>query len=78
MNRKDVVGALEKAGVDPRFYSVSGSCGDEQYCLKETEKGFVVFYSERGFRNEERFFETESEACEYFVPWVLKDRSIRR
>jgi len=69
---------LEAANVDPRFYSVFQGSSDECYCLKDTPSGFVTFYSERGKHVSEREFAAETEACEYFLQWVLHDSSVRR
>jgi hypothetical protein len=80
MNRKELKTILERERVNPRFYSISGLTKppiDEQCVLQEEEGKWLVYYYERGERNSLRVFESEDEACRYFVDWVVSDPDLK-
>lgn len=57
---------LDKIGVSQDLYSIMvGGLPNERLCIVKEEK-WQVYYSERGKRVGQKFFETEEEACEYF------------
>ncbi len=66
MNVSDVREIVEAAEVDPTFYSLDGE-RHEALCILAHGQRWQVFLSERGRRFEERTFETEDEACTYFL-----------
>ena len=78
MNRTQLQQAFESENVDPRAYDFSGSNIGEQYVLEPRPGGWSVYYSERGGKNDETFFDTEDEACHELMNRVLKDPTTRR
>lgn len=72
MNVKKLSKKLEELKVPKRSYCLLGIGDDnESYCLVKAEK-WEVFYSERGNKNGLEVFDTEAEACDYFVVWIMK------
>lgn len=66
MNIKELKKALKKAKVPTEFYNLNGKGrDDERICLIVEKEKWVVYYSERGVRTTEFFFDTEEEACKY-------------
>lgn len=62
VNRDDLRLAAAREGISDTSYSIDGD-RDETYCLGIAPGGWSVWFSERGNRNEEAFYETENEAC---------------
>ena len=66
MRVADLVEVLKIARVDPTYYAI----GDERHeclCIVSVDDGWKVFLSERGSRYEEKSFESEDDACVYFL-----------
>lgn len=38
---------------------------DERFCLKKSDNKWQVYYLERGVKTTNRFFDSESDACQY-------------
>ena len=58
---------LNQMGIPSDLYSVmTGGLPNEQLCIAKDES-WQVYYSERGHKSGLREFETETEACEYFL-----------
>jgi hypothetical protein len=66
MNVADVREVVQAARVDPTYYSLDGE-RHEALCLMSRGQRWYVFLSERGERFEERAFESQDEACVYFL-----------
>ena len=77
MNRDQVQHFLEKRGVRPSAFSLKSPVADEAYCLERASGGWSVYYSERGNRNDERWFRTEEEALAALSDLVLADPTTR-
>jgi len=58
-------------------YALDGGSPDEALCLQPGQGGWIVFYSERGGRTGERWFETEHEACDFMANRLLGDSGNR-
>lgn len=57
---------LDEIGVPQGLYSIMiGGLPNERLCIVKEEM-WQVYYSERGKKAGQKFFETEEEACEYF------------
>ena len=57
---------LDEIGVSQDLYSImTGGLPNEKLCIVQEEM-WQVYYSERGKKVRQKFFETEEEACEYF------------
>jgi len=61
----------------PRAMYALGSERTEAYCLVAEIDGWHVFYSERGNRNDEIVFASESAACHELLVWLLQDGTWR-
>jgi len=78
MNKSELEEHLRKELVDPAAYSLEGGQNwYEKYCLDREGSRWVVYFAERGERLGLRAFDTESEACEYLLAWVLDDPTTR-
>jgi len=77
MNREELHAELRKRGIRERSYSLDGGSPDERYVLERSNGGWTVFYSERGNRNEERWFASEAEACAELLGEILADPTTR-
>ena len=58
---------LETMGIPQELYSIMvGGLPNEKLCIAKEDK-WQVYYSERGSKSGLKMFETESEACEFFL-----------
>ena len=58
---------LNKLGVSQDLYSLMiGGFPNEILCIVK-EESWQVFYSERGHKSGLKIFDTETEACEFFL-----------
>lgn len=73
VDRTSLRALLDSERVRRDAYAIDGSVADEALCLQPTRGGWMVFYSERGLRTGERWFETEHEACDYLAARLLAD-----
>ena len=67
MNTSELKSMLNEMKIDPEFYSLTGGLPLEALCIEDADGKWSVYYSERGARQGEKTFATESEACEYFL-----------
>lgn len=66
MTINELKNKLDETGVSQDLYSIMiGGLPNERLCIVK-EEIWQVYYSERGKKVGQRFFETEEEACEYF------------
>ena len=73
VNRNALQALLRGEGVRPDAYVLDGTVRDEAMCMQPAEGGWTIFYSERGQRTGERWFETEDEACDFLAQRLLAD-----
>ena len=79
MKITDLYIKLKELEVDSNAYSLNGEVKDESYILEPDPRGGVwFFYSERGLRTGERFFDKESEATIFLLDVLLSDRTVSR
>jgi hypothetical protein len=76
VNRDDLRLATAHEGIRETSYSIDGD-EDETYCLGIAPGGWSVWFSERGHRNDEVFYETEDEACSDLLLRLVKDPTTR-
>ena len=58
---------LLQLGISDDLYSImTGGLPNEKLCIVKEDK-WKVYYSERGKKSGLKIFETETEACEYFL-----------
>jgi hypothetical protein len=72
----DVREIVEAAQVDRAYYSLDGD-QHEALCLLAIGQQWHVFLSERGNRFENQAFDTEDEACTYFLRRLFRLRRPR-
>ncbi|MBQ0753637.1 MAG: hypothetical protein KBT87_06300 [Gammaproteobacteria bacterium] len=73
MDKKDLREILIKENFKPSAYSLNDAIKDEALCLRKDDRGWYVFYSERGLQTAKQYFESESDACEFFVDEMRDD-----
>ena len=76
MNCDELRAVLQQRGIRERSYSLEGA-DDERYCIERSAAGWAVYYSERGNRNDERWFRSKDEACEELLNRILADPTTR-
>ena len=77
MNRDELQRVLAARRIRQRSYSLEGGSPDDRYCIERSSGGWAVYFSERGNRNDEKWFATETEACEELLRRILADPSTR-
>ncbi len=79
MNREELKRQLEANGVDPEAYYFGSGFPNEKYVLAQELSGkWSVYFSERGERAGDRSFDSENEACSFFLERILRDPTTRR
>ena len=64
---------LTEMNIPEDMYSLmTGGYPNEAFCLIKSDKGWEVYYSERGQKSSVREFSSESEACEYLKQKLKK------
>ena len=64
--------SLKEICVPEDLYSIMiGGLPNEKLCIVKNDK-WEVYYSERGKKTGMKLFETEADACEYFLKKVKK------
>jgi len=69
---------LDGLDVLPKSYSLSGGLPDDKYVLSVENGEWHVYYSEMGSKNNEKIFNSENEACRYFMWTIALDPSVRK
>lgn len=72
MNLNDVQKQLVAADVPEFTYCLTGGLPSEAFCIEQQRDGrWRTYYSERGGRSDLQVFETEDEACCFFLKELL-------
>jgi hypothetical protein len=77
MNKIELRKQLEAADIRPDAYCLEGGLPNERYVLARKGPRWLVYYSEKGQETGTHEFESESEACEYFLCNILSDTGTR-
>ena len=77
MNRDELQRILNDRGIRARSYSLDSGSANDRYCIERSSGGWATFYSERGNRNNERWFSTEDQACRHLLETLLADPTTR-
>lgn len=64
MNKVELKRVLDSEGFNPRVYSLDGGLSNDTLCLTHEGGRWGVYYTERGVRFDEQWFDSESAACE--------------
>lgn len=79
MNILQLKEKLDALGVSELSYSLCGEPKDECYVLEaDKQKGYWFYYSERGLRNNELYFPSEAEACDFLWSVISDDKTTRK
>jgi hypothetical protein len=74
MNLEELKIRLEQEQICKEYYSFFGDdCGD-RLVLSKDNRGWIVYYTERGKHSNIRIFANENEACQYFLTQVATPR----
>lgn len=71
ITRIDLEKKLHILEIPTDSYTIFGSPRDESLCIQEAHNIFSVFYYERGTKSGERIFESENDACQYFLEQII-------
>ncbi len=80
MNKEELKKALDKEGIHPHYYSLNGLQGgpyDGTSILDKEGNKWLVYYFERGEKWDMHVFDTEDEACRFFLKWISSDPMTR-
>ena len=78
MNINDLKKNLKKANIKNSAYTLHGGLPHDKHVLNLSANGlWEVYYSERGGKFEERVFESEDEACRFFLNRILSDSTAK-
>lgn len=69
--KEQLAGFFDRANIRPDSYSLSGD-KDEAYCITQVGHEWVVYYCERGMRNELAWGKTESQALDVLKLHLLE------
>lgn len=72
MDKYELERTLADLGIDSNSYSLRGECTNETLCLEEGYGKWSIYYSERGLRTKEEFFDSEEIACNAFLIRIKK------
>ena len=79
VDREELRRALEREGVRPTAYSLDPDrLSDDVHCLAVATTGWLVWFAERGRRNNEVFVGTEDEACDELLLRLISDPTTRQ
>jgi len=77
MNIDELRRAVKDLRINPSFYSILDSKIVNGHVLRQDGNDWVVYYlDERGGFHDKRIFETEDEACVYFLRRLEKNKEL--
>ena len=79
MDTNELQKKLNLLGVNPQEYSLIGELQTDSIILYQSYQKWEVFYlDDRGNRNDEKVFDTESEACNYIYQKFKEAKEIEK
>lgn len=74
MNIEKLGKKLQEIGVPDYMYTLTLKLPSEQFYIGKVDnkEEWEVYYGERGQKNDRKVFSDESEACKYFISWIVK------
>ena len=75
MNREELKAQLRSDGLDPASFTFDSRLATEQSVLDEENGQWVIFYAERGNRNDVAYFDNGNPACEALYARLIRDDS---
>lgn len=73
MRVTDLPDALDELGINPAAYRLMGTGAGDGYALTHQGHTWIVSVYERGERLEAHEFQTEEEACGFFIQFIAAD-----
>ncbi len=70
MNLMELEIELKKLEIPVNSYSLKGGLPNEAFCISSDNNQWEIYYSERGNKTLLKSFQSEQEACDYFILWV--------
>ena len=67
MTTSELKQILDNERFDPRVYSLDGGMANDTLCLSREGCQWIVYYTERGLRFDDKCFESESDACNHLL-----------
>lgn len=67
---------LLELNIPSDVYSLNGGLPNESFCVNEDNGKWETYYSERGNKSGRKIFDTEEEACDYFLTWIKRNLRI--
>jgi len=77
MKLNELEGKLLEMKISRDVYSLNGGLPNEAFCVNEENGTWEVYYSERGNKSGRKVFDTEDEACDYFLTWIKRNFRIK-
>lgn len=77
MNRDELRETLKGEGIRDSAYSLDGGLRNDTLVMDLIGDRWIVYYSERGQRWDERSFSDEDSACQYLLGLLRADRGAR-
>tara|TARA_Y100000589_G_C26970129_1_gene554220 strand:- start:211 stop:447 length:237 start_codon:yes stop_codon:yes gene_type:complete len=77
MTIKELDKKLREAGVKPQYYSLNGKDINDAFILKNELGKWNVYYFEKGSKYMQKYFDSESEACEYIYETLKDEPSVK-
>jgi hypothetical protein len=78
MNKENLRQALGERNIDPKAYNLYGHAVEDTYTLRCQNSVWEVFFVERQEEKAKKYFQTEDEACDYFLKLVTSDVTTRK
>ena len=79
MNIEPLKDKLSSLKIDPSAYCLSGGLPNERQVLNQVSNNlWEVYYSERGEKSGLHIFDSEDDACQFFIDEILHDSAVRR
>ncbi len=72
MTLAELESSLAISNVPKDAYCLTGGLPNEAYCIVEANGKWQVYYSERGSRSGLKDFDTEPDACNYFLDTLMR------
>lgn len=67
MNKNDLQKQLITLNIDPNSYCLENGHPNEALCLDNNYGKWSIYYSEKGLRTDEKFYNNEDDACREFL-----------
>lgn len=70
MTKEEFLYRVNKEGIPLYLFCLDDGMLNDRFCLNATDKGWAVYYSERGSKYDEKLFSTEHDALDYLYKQI--------